>query len=205
MDRGIGCTHKISYIIILKQDVFVKHECPCNAIFFKLWPWYLTLTLTLTLVVKKEFYSKEYIYEIWKLFITYHSKAMANIKVFVQTNKQTKGQAKNYMPVVYRCGCIKKKANKPLINCFYDWGLVKFKILKYCKSVTPKISKFVSRTVENIVGKQKQMLVTSIFFFFHNVFRTPSQGHENQGLFVKLFYIILLSPKWNQGGNFKTG
>jgi hypothetical protein len=41
--------------------------------------------------------------------ITYHSKDMANVKVFVdrQTDRQTDGQAKNYMPPIFRYGGIK--------------------------------------------------------------------------------------------------
>jgi hypothetical protein len=35
--------------------------------------------------------------------ITYHSKHMANVKVFadIQTDKQNDGQAKNYMPQIF--------------------------------------------------------------------------------------------------------
>jgi hypothetical protein len=41
--------------------------------------------------------------------ITYHSKDMANVKVFA--DRQTKhGQAKNYMPPIFRYGGIKKLA-----------------------------------------------------------------------------------------------
>jgi hypothetical protein len=41
--------------------------------------------------------------------ITYHSKDMANVKVFA--DRQTDGQAKNYMSTIFRYGGIK-------INCF---------------------------------------------------------------------------------------
>jgi hypothetical protein len=45
---------------------------------------------------------KEYIYE---SPITYHSKYMANVKVYA--DKQTYGQTKNYMPQIFRYGGIK--------------------------------------------------------------------------------------------------
>jgi hypothetical protein len=38
--------------------------------------------------------------------ITYHSKDMASVKVFI--NRQTGGQAKNYMPPIFQFGGIKK-------------------------------------------------------------------------------------------------
>jgi hypothetical protein len=38
--------------------------------------------------------------------ITYHSKDMANVKVFV--DRKTDGQAKNYMPPIFRYGGIKR-------------------------------------------------------------------------------------------------
>jgi hypothetical protein len=40
--------------------------------------------------------------------ITYHSKDMANVKVFAdrQTERQTDRQAKNYMPPIFRYGGI---------------------------------------------------------------------------------------------------
>jgi hypothetical protein len=45
--------------------------------------------------------------------ITYHSKDMANVKKFLQTDRQTDrltdGQAKNYMPPIFQNGGIKKK------------------------------------------------------------------------------------------------
>ena len=51
--------------------MFEKHKCPHNGHVFKkcdldilLWPWQMTFTL----VLKKGFYPKEYICEIWKLF-----------------------------------------------------------------------------------------------------------------------------------------
>jgi hypothetical protein len=42
--------------------------------------------------------------------ITCDSKDMANVKVFAdrQTDKQTDGQAKNYMPPIFRYGGIKR-------------------------------------------------------------------------------------------------
>jgi hypothetical protein len=42
--------------------------------------------------------------------ITYHSKDMTNVKVFAdrQTDRQTDGQAKNYMSPIFRYGGIKK-------------------------------------------------------------------------------------------------
>jgi hypothetical protein len=50
---------------------------------------------------------KEYTYEIP---ITYHLKDMANIKVFAdrQTDRQTDGQVKNYIPPIFRYGGIKR-------------------------------------------------------------------------------------------------
>jgi hypothetical protein len=41
---------------------------------------------------------------------------MANVKVFAdrQTDKQTDGQAKNYMPPIYRYGGIKKTSDVPV-------------------------------------------------------------------------------------------
>ena len=57
-------------------------------------------------------------YAKYKSSITYHSKVMANIKVFAdkQTDKRTDGRknrwtngwTKNYMPSIYRCGGIKE-------------------------------------------------------------------------------------------------
>jgi hypothetical protein len=46
---------------------------------------------------------KEHTYEIP---ITYHSEDMANVKVFA--DRQTNGQAKNYMPPIFRHGDIKR-------------------------------------------------------------------------------------------------
>ena len=45
--------------------------------------------------------------------ITYHSKAMANIKVFAdkEMDRRTNTQAKNYMPMTYRCRGHKKEEN----------------------------------------------------------------------------------------------
>jgi hypothetical protein len=33
--------------------------------------------------------------------ITYHSKDMANVKVFADDKQKTDGQAKNYMPLIF--------------------------------------------------------------------------------------------------------
>jgi hypothetical protein len=41
----------------------------------------------------------------YESLITYHSKGMANVKVF--EDRQTDGQAKNYMPPNFRYGGIK--------------------------------------------------------------------------------------------------
>ena len=60
--------------------------------------------------------------------------------------------------------------------------------LKACaddKINVTEILRFVWRRVENIVGKEK-MLVTSIFSFSHNVFKSFSVGgHLNSGLCSK--------------------
>ena len=42
----------------------------------------------------------------YESLITYHSKDMANVKVFA--DRQTDGQTKNYMPPIFRYGGIKK-------------------------------------------------------------------------------------------------
>jgi hypothetical protein len=44
----------------------------------------------------------------YESLITYHSKDMANVKVSAdrQMDKQTDGQAKNYMPTIFRYGGI---------------------------------------------------------------------------------------------------
>ena len=68
-----------------------------------------------------------------------------------------------------------KSFNSLLNDKNSDWS--KLKVFAENKiNVTEKL-KFVSGTVENIVGKEK-MLVTSIFSFSHNVFkRLFIQGH----------------------------
>ena len=83
-----------------KQNVFVKHECPCNGHFFEncdldIWPWQMTLTF----VVKKGFYPKEFLCEIWML---YHLplKSYGQCKSLCQ---QTNRQTKNYIPPIYPC------------------------------------------------------------------------------------------------------
>jgi hypothetical protein len=55
--------------------------------------------------------------------ITYHSKDMTNVKVFAdkQTDKQTDGQAKNYMPPIFRYGGITKLGR--VISKFYSYQL----------------------------------------------------------------------------------
>ena len=41
--------------------------------------------------------------------IAYHSKTKANVKKFdKQTDKRTNGQVENHMPLIYRCGDIKR-------------------------------------------------------------------------------------------------
>jgi hypothetical protein len=49
----------------------------------------------------------------YEIPIIYHSKDMANVKVFAdrQTDKQTDGQAKNYMPSIFLYRGIKKEQN----------------------------------------------------------------------------------------------
>ena len=76
---------KALFAAFYEQDVFVKHECPRNGHFFEncdldIWPW--PWQMTLTLVLKKGFYPRN-IYVKYESSITYHSKAMANVKVFV--------------------------------------------------------------------------------------------------------------------------
>jgi hypothetical protein len=56
-----------------------------------------------------------------KALSLYHSKDMANVKVFTdrQTNRRTDGQAKNYMPPIFQCGGIKNSREKRLQVCFH--------------------------------------------------------------------------------------
>ena len=62
--------------------------------------------MTVTLVLKKGFDPRNiYMYAKYESSITYHLKAMTNIKKFLPKN----GQTKNYMPPIYRCGNMKKK------------------------------------------------------------------------------------------------
>ena len=73
----------------------MKHECPRNGHFYqKLWPWYLTLTDDLDFGTKKKAFTPRNIYMKYESSITYHSKTMANVKLFV--DRQT-GQ-KLYAP-----------------------------------------------------------------------------------------------------------
>ena len=59
--------------------------------------------------------------------VTYHSKAMANVKDFA--DKQTNGQAKNYMLPIYGCGGIKmvlknyvyEGKHYRILNDTYSW------------------------------------------------------------------------------------
>jgi hypothetical protein len=56
----------------------------------------------------------------YESLITCHSKDMANVKVFAdrQTDKQTDGQAKNYMPPIFRYGGIKIYKTSPYCELF---------------------------------------------------------------------------------------
>jgi hypothetical protein len=49
--------------------------------------------------------------------ITYHSKDMAKVKVFA--NRQTDRRAKNYMPLIFRYGGIKKKIEVSIFEWVY--------------------------------------------------------------------------------------
>ena len=100
-----------------EKDVFLKHECPRNSHLFQ------NCQVDMTLSDDLDFGNKgrvlpQGIYMKYESSITYHSKAMAKVKVFAdkQTNKQTNGQtdrgtngqANTYMPPIYRCRGIKK-------------------------------------------------------------------------------------------------
>ena len=57
--------------------------------------------------------------------ITYHSKAMANVKVFADkhTDRLTNGHTKDYVPYIYRCGCIK---NETILIVAHNMGVWNF-------------------------------------------------------------------------------
>ena len=106
------CTDKRGFNPFPYNDHFWKHngkrrKCSFSHNIFYPFLWQMTLTL----VIKIVFYPIEYICEIWKLY-DLPFKSYGQCKSFCgQTNGrmdwQTNGQAKNYMPPIYRCRGIK--------------------------------------------------------------------------------------------------
>ena len=76
--------------------------------------------------------------------------------------------------------------------------VTKFKAFADDKLNVPKMIISVFGKLENIEGKGKKMLVTSIFSFSHNVFkRLLSWGRSRSVLCIVNYLILLIAMDWN--------